>query len=483
MPRPELRSLRDRARSRVVGCALFLLALAPTLGAQTAPSPIRDRYRADADRLIDAALQDSSGYARLGALVDTFGNRLSGSESLERAIDWILSEMKRDGLENVRGEPVMVPHWVRGVESATLVSPRSQPLHMLGLGGSVGTPAGGITATVLVVRDFDELHRRAAEAKGKIVLFDYPFPANKPPFAGYSEAVAYRGLGATEAAKVGAVASLIRSVASFSIQSPHTGALRYDSVTAKIPAAALSVEDAEMLHRMQDRGEKVVVSLSMSARTLPDAPSRNAVAELRGSTRADEVVVLGGHIDSWDVGQGAMDDGGGSVAAWEAVRLMKQLGLRPRRTVRVVLWTNEENGGRGGRGYRDAHARELGAHVAAMESDNGIFKPVGFRFVGGDSALAVARSVGALLQRIGAGAVEPGEGEADIGPLIQAGVPGFGLDVDGSRYFWYHHSQADMLNVIDRADFQRCVVTLAVMAYVLADLPEPLPRRTGSFAP
>jgi carboxypeptidase Q len=441
-----------------------------------AGSSIAESYRADADRLIDAAVHDTSGYARLGALVDGFGHRLSGSTSLEKAIDWILAEMRRDGLANVRGEPVMVPHWERGKESATLVSPRPLALHMLGLGGSVGTPTGGIAAPVLVVRDFADLDRRAAEVKGKIVLFDYPFPTDKPPFEAYGDAVAYRGRGASAAAKLGAVASLIRSVASFSIQSPHTGALRYDSTTRKIPAAALSVEDAQMLHRMQDRGEKIVVRLEMAARTLPDAPSRNAVAELVGRERPDEVVVLGGHIDSWDVGQGAMDDGAGSVAAWEAVRLMKVLGLRPRRTVRVVLWTNEENGGRGGRGYRDAHAAELTKHVAAMESDAGIFRPNGFRFVGSDSALAIAQQIGALLVRVGSTSVAHGGGEADIGPLIQAGVPGFGLDVDGSRYFWYHHSQGDMLNVIDRGDFQRCVATMAVMAYVLADLPEPLPR-------
>jgi carboxypeptidase Q len=439
-------------------------------------SSIADRYRAAADRLIDAALRDSTAYTRLARLTDTFGSRLSGSQNLESAIDWILAEMKRDGLENVRGEPVMVPHWVRGAESAMLVKPRPYALHMLGLGGSVGTPANGITAPVLIVDSFDDLQRHAAEAKGKIVLFDYPFPQDKPPFEAYGDAVRYRGGGPSAAARVGAVAVLIRSVSSFSIQNPHTGGTRYDTTVAKIPAAAISVEDVEMLHRMHDRGEPLVVTLKMEARTLPDAPSRNAVAELRGSEKPDEVVVLGGHIDSWDVGEGAMDDGGGSVAAWEAVRLMKELGLRPKRTVRVVLWTNEENGGRGGRGYRAAHANELSKHIAAMESDNGVFRPNGFRFVGSDSGLAVAQQIGALLGRIGAGKVWHGEGEADIGPLLQAGVPGFGLDVDGSRYFWYHHSAGDMMYVIDRDDFARCVASMAVMAYVLADLDQPLPR-------
>ena len=456
----------------------LVLSLAGALGrvAEAQTPSIAERYRADADRLIDASLRDSTAYDRLARLTDTFGNRLSGSAPLERAIDWILAEMKRDGLDNVRGEPVMVPHWVRGAESATLVKPRSYALHMLGLGGSVGTPAQGITAPVLVVSSFEELRARSAEAKGKIVLFDHPFPLDKPPFDAYGEAVRYRGAGPVEAARVGAVACLIRSVASFSIQSPHTGGTRYDSTVAKIPAAALSIEDAELLHRMARRGDEIVVTLKMDAKTLADAPSRNVVAELRGSSKPDEVVVLGGHIDSWDVGQGAMDDGGGSVAAWEALLLMKQLGLKPKRTVRVVLWTNEENGGRGGRGYRAAHESELGKHIAAMESDNGVFKPNGFRFVGSDSGLAVAQQIGALLDRIGAGKVWHGDGEADIGPLLQAGVPGFGLDVDGSKYFWYHHTQGDMMTVIDRNDFARCVATMAVMAYVLADLDAPIPR-------
>jgi carboxypeptidase Q len=455
-------------------------AVAVTLG-QTArldaQNVVGERQRAAATRLIEAATADTMAYARLAALTDKFGHRLSGSQALERAIDWILAEMRRDKLDNVRGEPVMVPHWVRGRESATLVSPREAPLHMLGLGMSVGTPAAGITAPVLVVSSFEDLQRRAAEAKGKIVLFDHPFPPNVPPMAGYRDAVRYRGGAPAAAARAGAVATLIRSVASFSIQSPHTGSTRYDSTVAPIPAAALSVEDAEMLHRMQDRGERIVVTLKMEAQTLPDAPSRNVVAELRGRERPDEVVVLGGHIDSWDVGQGAMDDGGCSVAAWEAVRLMKELGLAPRRTVRVVLWTNEENGGRGGRAYRDAHAAELDKHVAAMECDNGVFKPNGFRFQGSESGLAFMQQIGALLTPIGASMVEPGEGEADVGPIIQRGVPGLGLDVDVSKYFWYHHTAADMMTVIDRADLQRCIATMAVMAFALADVDRVVPRQ------
>lgn len=450
----------------------------PAQAPPAAAGPIAARYRDAADRLIAAALADSTAYWRLGRMADAFGGRLSGSPGLERAIDWILAEMRKDGLDDVHAEPAMVPHWVRGPESAELIRPRPHALHMLGLGGSVGTPRGGITAPVLVVGSFDELTRRAAEAKGKIVLFDFPFNRTLPPFKAYGEAVQYRVNGPSAAARVGARACLIRSVASFSIQSPHTGVMHYDSTVARIPAAALSVEDAELLHRLQDRGEPVVVRLRMGARMLPDAPSRNVVAELRGSELPDEVVVVGGHIDAWDVGEGAMDDGGGALSAWQAVRLMQRLGLRPRRTVRVVLWTNEENGSRGARAYRDDHAADLGKHVLAIESDNGVFAPTGFGVVGSDSALALAKQIGPLLERIGAGTIEPAPDgpEADVEPLVGRGVPGMGLEVDASRYFWYHHSAADTFDKIDAGEMARCVAALAVMAYVVADLPEPLPR-------
>jgi carboxypeptidase Q len=322
---------------------------------------------------------------------------------------------------------------------------------------------------VLVVNSFDDLAAHAAQAKGKIVLFD-------APFVEYGQTVAYRGGGATAAAKVGALAVLVRSIASYSINSPHTGTLRYDTTVRKIPAAAITVEDAMLLHRMQDRGQAISVTLHMSAQTLPDAPSRNIIAEIRGRELPDEVVVMGGHIDSWDVGQGAMDDAGGVVAAWEAIRLMKVLGIRPRRTIRVVGWTNEENGGRGGQAYRAAHAADIDKHVFAMESDNGVFRPYGLAVVGTDSAIAMLRRIAPLLARIGADSIVRGGGEADIGPLLAAGVPGAGLEVDGTRYFWFHHSNADTPDKLDPRDVARCVATMAVYAYVLAEMPERLPR-------
>jgi len=447
---------------------VLLSALAWTMPL-TAQAPVTAQYRDAADRIIAAALADSVAYARLGELVDRFGHRLSGSESLERAIDWILGEMTRDGLANVRGEPVMVPAWVRGRESAELLEPRPMHLPMLGLGGSVGTPAGGITAEVLVVGSYADLEARAAEARGKIVLFDVPF-------TGYGPTVRYRSGDAVAAARHGAVAALLRSVTPNSQRSPHTGATDYADSVPRIPFAALTVEDAMLLHRMQDRGERVVVRLAMEAATLPDRPSRNPMGELVGRERPDEVVVLGGHIDSWDVGQGAMDDAGGVVAAWEAVRLLKRLGLTPRRTIRVVGWTNEENGLRGGTAYRDAHRDALDRHVLAIETDAGVFAPRGFGFQGSDSAYALVRQVGALLEGIGAGAVTRGGGGADIGPIMREGVPGMGLDVDGSRYFWYHHSNGDTLDKLDPRELNLCVAALAVMAYVVADLEQGLAR-------
>ncbi|MDH4130397.1 MAG: M28 family metallopeptidase [Gemmatimonadota bacterium] len=436
-----------------------------------------DPYRELSTRLIRAALADSAAWHRLAELTDRFGHRLSGSESLERAIDWIVAEMRRDGLDNPHTEPVKVPHWVRGQESAELVSPRKLALPMLGLGGSIGTPAKGITADVLVVESFDDLKARAAEAKGKIVLFDVPFTS-------YGATVAYRSRGAVEAARAGAVASLIRSVTPYSIRSPHTGAMNYDSTVTRIPAAALTVEDAMMLHRMQDRGERVGVKLVMEAQTLPDADSRNVMAEVTGREHPEEVVVLGGHIDSWDVGTGAMDDAGGVVAAWEAVRLIKRLGLMPRRTIRVVGWTNEENGLRGGRAYRESRTPEqVAGHILAIESDGGVFRPVGFGAGASDSAFGILRRVITLLQPIGADSLSRPGGGADIGPLMQAGVPGLGLNTAGERYFWYHHSHGDTVDKLDPDDVARSVAAMAVMAYVIADLPEPLPKGVPQARP
>ncbi len=451
------------------------LLIGPLSAASLHAQSLADRYRPQAESILAAALRDSSAWNRLAELTDRFGNRLSGSESLEHAIDWMLEQMRHDGLDNVRGEPVMVPHWVRGEESADLVEPRAVHLSMLGLGGSVGTADRGITAEVLVVSSFEELTRRAAEARGKIVLFD-------EPYVNYGVTVRYRFGAAAAAAKVGAVAALIRSVAAYSIRSPHTGVMGYDSTAPRIPAAALAVEDAMMLHRMQTRGQHVVVKLVMHARMLPDAPSRNTIGELAGRERPQEVVILSGHMDSWDVGAGAMDDAGGVVVSWEAIRLLKRLGLVPRRTIRVVGWTNEENGTRGGDGYRDRHAAELDDHLLAIESDGGVFRPEGFGFTGGDSARAMVRDIVGLLRPIGADSIWRQGGGTDIEPIMTRGVPGMGLQVEGAKYFWFHHSNGDTVDKLDPREMAQCVAAMAIMAYVVADMPERLPRGPASPA-
>ena len=467
----------NRRTVLATGFVAISLVLSPDAGAQRrtsrppAPDPIQRDYQAAADRIIAAALADSAAWDKLAELTDTFGHRFSGSESLERAIDWVLAKMRAEGLQNVRGEPVMVPRWVRGHERAQLVQPRYLDMPMLGLGRSVATPKGGIEAEVLVVSSFDELRARAAEARGKIVLYD-------AVFTNYGATVAYRSTGANVASRLGAVGVLIRSVGPFGMRTPHTGNMApYDTTVPMIPAAAISQEDAAMLHRMQARGQRIVVRLEMEAQMMPDVPSRNLVAELVGREKPDEVVVFGGHIDSWDVGTGAMDDAGGVVIAWEAVRLLKQLGLTPRRTIRVVGWTNEENGGAGGRAYRDTHRNALEKHIAAIESDGGTFKFRGFGFTGSDSAFRVVNRISKLLRPLGVDSAIVGGGGADIAPIMALGVPGIGHLVDGTKYFWYHHTEADNVDKIDPRELGENVAAMAIMAYVLADLPAPLPRR------
>jgi carboxypeptidase Q len=426
-------------------------------------------YRERAGRIIGAALTSDVAYKRLAWLTDRIGNRLSGSESLTRAIEWAVSEMKRDRLDNVRAEKVMVPHWVRGDESLELIEPVGRKLSMLGLGNSVGTPPEGIRAEAVVVRSFDELETLGERVRGKIVVYNVPFTT-------YGETVAYRGVGPSRAAKYGAVAVVVRSVTPVSLQTPHTGSLRYLDDQPKIPAAAITIEGAELLQRMQERGEHPVLRLKMEAHFLPDAESANVVAELKGRERSDEVVVVGGHIDSWDVGQGAHDDGGGCIVSWEAVRLLKELGLRPRRTIRVVLFTNEENGARGGNGYRDAHKTEMSKHVLAIESDIGVFRPTGFGL--SEKASPQTRAdfveIAKLLSNIRADHIDPdGEG-TDISPMMNEGVTGASLNVDFSHYFDIHHTQADTFDKVNPQELAACVAAMAVMAYVVADMPERL---------
>ncbi|HYV11622.1 MAG TPA: M28 family metallopeptidase [Pyrinomonadaceae bacterium] len=441
----------------------------PTPTPMPPPTVKIDRYRAAAARIIGAALTTDHAYSRLAHLTDHIGNRLSGSQNLERAIEWAISEMKRDGLDNVRAEKVMVPHWVRGEESLEMLAPVPRKLQMLGLGNSVGTPVEGITAEAVVVRSFEELDRLGEQVRGKIVVYN-------APYVNYGATVEYRVRGASRAARYGAVAALVRSITPVSLQTPHTGAMNYDLSQPKIPTAAVTIEVAEFLQRMNDRGDHPRLRLKMEAKFLPDAESANVVAELKGSEKPDEIVLISGHYDSWDVGQGAHDDGSGCIIAWEAVRLLKELGLKPRRTIRVVLYTNEENGLRGGNAYRDAYRADVAKHILAIESDSGAYRPEGFGLAA--TAPLQVRSnmmeIAKLLSGIGADQIAADGGGADIGPMMREGVIGASLDTDGAHYFDIHHTQADTLDKVNPRELALCVATMAVMAYVVADLPESL---------
>jgi hypothetical protein len=450
---------------------------------------LADQYKSVADKLIDAALADNDGYAKLAYLCDRIGARLSGMPSLDRAIKWSEATMKSDGLSNVRVIPVKVPKWVRGAESAQMLAPEMKPLHMLGLGMSVGTPPGGITGDVVVVDDFDALDKLgAAGVRGKIVLFN-------EKWVNYGATGQYRRAGPSRAAALGAVALLIRAVTPLAMQIPHTGTLDYDEAQPKIPSAALSVEDALMLGRFAALKLPIRVHLEMAAHQDADVDSGDVMGEIPGREHPEEIVVLGGHIDSWDVGRGAQDDGSGIIASLQAVALIKKLGLQPRRTIRVVFWVNEENGGRGGEAYRAWVGDAIKNHVAAIEMDGGAEAPVGFGYGAGgfgggrgrggrgatsapdpatQNSMNLLKQAGRLLERINAGEITGGGGGSDIGPLMRDGVPGLGERSVGLHYFDWHHTETDTLDKVNPEDFRKSVAAMAVISYILADMPEKL---------
>ncbi len=459
------------------------------------PQSLTVRYQDPANRLIDAALHDTAGYEKLTYLCDRIGNRLSGSTTLPKAIAWAAEQMKKDGFVNVATPPVMVPKWVRGRESASILAPVARPLHMLGLGMSVGTPSGGITAQAVVVSTFDELSALGAKVKGKMVVFN-------APYEGYGRTVAYRVTGPSIAARLGAVAVLVRSVTPLAAQLPHTGATRYVVDAPQIPAAAISPEDAMLLARLQQAGDTPSVHLEMDAHMEPDVASANVVGEIPGSERPEEVVVMGGHIDSWDVGQGAQDDGSGIMATMEAARLIHELNLKPRRTIRVVFWVNEENGDRGGEAYLKWVGDKLKNHVAAIEMDSGAEEPKGFGYgiFGGPhhtlpgappapehketaeqkTSRDLCQQIAALLTRIGADKLAPSGGGSDIAPIVSKGVPSLSPTSSGAHYFDWHHTWADTVDKVNPDDFRKNIAVLAVLSYVLADMPG---RLAGSLDP
>lgn len=433
-------------------------------------------------RITDAALASPRAWELLAELCDDIGHRLSGSPGLDEAIAWALARLKAAGHENVRAEPVQVPKWVRGEESLWLESPRRR-LSLLGLGGSIGTPPDGVTARVVVVADEAALEARAAEVKGAIVLFNNKMPPHHPEKGpGYGDAVRFRARGPALAANYGAVGVLVRSVTARSLYTPHTGATSTREGPPPIPAAAIPLEDAELLSRLDRRGKKPVVTLRMGASDHGLVPSANVVAELRGGDRPEEIVVISGHLDSWDVGQGAHDDGSGVVMAMASLDLLRALGLTPRRTIRVVLWTNEENGLRGAFGYAEAHAAELASHVAAIEADTGCFEPVGYRVEHRDpatsvEAVALMETLLAPLAPVGATHAELGFSGADLIPLREAGVLLLGHHMDLATYFDFHHTAADTLDKVDPAHLAQNVATMAATAWALAET-EALPLRT-----
>ncbi|TAL68353.1 MAG: peptidase M28 family protein [Bacteroidetes bacterium] len=442
---------------------ILIIAIMLTHNNSSFSADTQKNYKSIVQSIIDKALSDSVAYQRLEYMCDTYGPRLSGSDNLNKALMWIKGEMQKDGFANVKAEEVYVPHWVRGNEWCKLVSPREAKMPMLGLGGSIATPKDGITAPVLVVHSYEELEKKANEAKGKIVVF------NKD-WLGYGDAVQFRTHGAEKAAKVGAVASLIRSCSPIGMQNPHTGMMVYSDTIPKIPHAAITHEDALLLERLEARGQNPVVHLYMEAQTLPDVISYNVMGEIRGTEKPDEIVVLGGHSDSWDVGTGADDDGGGCIATWHALKLLKELGIKPKRTIRAVMFVNEENGVKGGKAYADKHKDEK--HHLMFEFDSGVFTPEVIGFSGNDTLMEKVKGFEKYLQMVDSINVTKGGWGVDISPLARLdNIPVMSLGTnDEGKYFWYHHSPADTPDKIDRVVLNKCIAAIAIAVYLYSEL-------------
>jgi carboxypeptidase Q len=424
---------------------------------------------ARAEAIFDRALSDNEAIGFLQRLVDAAPNRLSGSAGDRASIAHTMAEMRRLGLQNVTAQPVMVPHWRRGEESAAVLAPVEEPLRITALGGSVATPADGLEGEVIMVRTFEQLRDLGSGAAGKIVFFNRPMPrVFRRTFQAYGEAVPQRTNGAVQAAMVGAKAAIVRSMTTTIDGYPHTGAMSYQDGVDKVPAAAIATADAERLAALCRQGE-VRVRMKMSCESLPDAPSANVIGDLVGRELPEEIVLIGAHRDSWDLGQGAHDDGAGCAHVLEAMRLLVETGIRPRRTIRAVLFANEENGLRGG----EAYAAELGSpmHRAAIETDTGGFSPVGFTCSLRDEAAEQLRGWFLPLAGYDAGAFLPGgRGGADIGPLMRAfPTIGFGMLTQSHRYFDYHHSAADTIDKVNERELAMGAAALAYAASVLAD--------------
>ncbi len=420
----------------------------------------KDATQGPLQNILSTARANHGGFDRLADLCDNIGARLAGSEALEAAVEWSVKQLTEVGADKVWTEPVMVPHWVRGHESAQMLSPRSQSLNILGLGGTV---AGVVEGDVVVVGAIDDLDEGV---EGKIVLFDSPMGDSIPTVHEYGGAVSVRVHGPSAAAAHGAKAVMVRSVTTRSLNTPHTGATVYKEDIPKIPAVAVTTEDSASMARLIRAGTPVRVRIETSGETLEDAPSHNIVGEIRGSKKPREVVLIGAHLDSWDVGQGAHDDGAGVVEVIEALRVIRSLDLQPKRTIRVVLFTNEENGLAGGRAYADAHPpRFRERHIAALESDLGGGAPRFWTAKGTDKQMAWLRGLAAPLGM----PVGEGGGGSDIRPLADQGVLQIGFRPDDSHYFDVHHTAADTLDKVDPDALAEATAAIAGLAWQLAN--------------
>ncbi len=437
-------------------------------------------------RLQQTALTSDYAYRQVAHLANNIGPRLSGSAQAAKAVEYVASELKAIGCE-VQLEKVMVPHWVRGDETAALVQfpgqaqGTTQKIVLCALGASVATPPDGIEAEVIAVRNFDELKSLPRnKVAGKIVLFNYPFDkqmaAEGRGGEAYGEAVVYRADGPSAAARQGAVACLIRSVGGADYRLPHTGQTDYVSDAPKIPAGAVTAEDADLIADLVRQGP-VKMKLLLTPQTLPDVESANVIADIKGSEHPEQVIVVSGHLDSWDLGTGAIDDGAGVAVSMEAANLVQKLHLKPKRTIRVIAWMNEENGLAGSKQYAKDHEKEWMNHFAAMETDGGADHPLGINIKGKPEVKKMLAPVAAILQESGAGMLNLVEHcGADIGPLEKAGVPAFSPIQDSRFYFNYHHTAADTLDKIVPKELAENSAVVAVAAYALANMEQPLPR-------
>jgi carboxypeptidase Q len=447
-----------------------VLAIAVALEASAAP----EATSSVAETLISSAQQSQGAYALLTDLVDSVGPRLSGSEGAAAGVAWGVEHLSGLGLE-VRKESVLVPVWVRGLEQGEVVAAkgrRAHPLALTALGGSPGTRRGGLEAEVVEVDSLTELQERAPLVPGHIVFFNHSMAVAKD----YRRFGELRTKGPAAAAKLGAVGALVRSLATASMRSPHTGTTDFKQGEPSIPAAAISIEDAELLHRLVAKGP-VRVRLALGCRSLPDALSSNVVADLRGREHPEEIVLLGAHLDSWDLAVGAQDDGAGVALVVETARLLAGLPQRPRRTVRFILFMNEENGLRGGKAYASAHASELPRHVAAMELDAGAGRPLGVALKAGAGAQSLLEPWLLPLVQLGAGTFLPEDAQgADLSPMAGAQVPFVSVVQDTTHYFDIHHSAADTLDKVDPDAFARTSASVAWLTYAMADSDSVLPR-------